>query len=439
VPGLRLPALALALALAAPAAAERPVPDLLTGHGGPVKSIEISADGSRALTASFDYSVILWDITEVNARILWRLLGHDGAVNDAAFLPGETAAVSVGDDGTLMIWDLATGAPAARIPGAPVKTLDVAVSPDGRLAAAARWDGTARLYDLAAAREIAVLEGHRGNVNAVAFAPDGATLYTAGYDGQILAWSLPEARLIRPVLRHGWGVNSLALLDADRLAFGALDGTAAILDIATGALTPLAATDTPIQSVRAARGGDRLGYSDTAGNIAVFDAQGAPIVDGPVAHGPVWDFAFVPDTGQILHVGLDDFAMRWQIAPPAVDPILSQSPRRFEITDSTDPGALEFQRKCSICHTLTPDDANRAGPTLHKLFGRKVGTVPGYPYSEALLASDIVWTETTVAQLFDEGPDVVLPGTKMPVQRLTSVTRRDDLIRFLKKATQSVE
>ena len=65
--------------------------------------------------------------------------------------------------------------------------------------------------------------------------------------------------------------------------------------------------------------------------------------------------------------------------------------------------------------------------------------MPGYPYSDALLASDIVWTETTVAQLFDEGPDVVLPGTKMPVQRLTSVTRRDDLIRFLKKATRGVE
>ena len=73
--GLRLRSIAVALAFAlaaVPAAAERPVPDLLTGHGGPVKSITISADGNRALTASFDYSVILWDIGQVNARILWR-------------------------------------------------------------------------------------------------------------------------------------------------------------------------------------------------------------------------------------------------------------------------------------------------------------------------------------------------------------------------------
>jgi cytochrome c len=41
--------------------------------------------------------------------------------------------------------------------------------------------------------------------------------------------------------------------------------------------------------------------------------------------------------------------------------------------------------------------------------------------------------------LFDHGPDVVVPGTKMPIQRLKSVERRDALIRFLKNATASIE
>ena len=67
------------------------------------------------------------------------------------------------------------------------------------------------------------------------------------------------------------------------------------------------------------------------------------------------------------------------------------------------------------------------------------GTLPGYPYSDALRDLGVVWTEETVAQLFDDGPDVMVPGTKMPVQRLKQVERRDDLIRFLKTATAKVE
>ena len=99
------------------------------------------------------------------------------------------------------------------------------------------------------------------------------------------------------------------------------------------------------------------------------------------------------------------------------------------------PGERQFQRRCSICHTLVKDGRNRAGPTLFGVFGRKAGTLPGYPYSDGLRKSDIVWNEETIAKLFDHGPDVVTPGTKMPIQRLKSPADRDALIAFLKTAT----
>ncbi|KAG1700634.1 Glycolate oxidase iron-sulfur subunit [Nymphon striatum] len=62
---------------------------------------------------------------------------------------------------------------------------------------------------------------------------------------------------------------------------------------------------------------------------------------------------------------------------------------RFQIKDTNDLGELEFRRKCSVCHTLTPDGENRAGPTLYDLFGRVAGTLPDYKYSKALLDTDI--------------------------------------------------
>ena len=64
------------------------------------------------------------------------------------------------------------------------------------------------------------------------------------------------------------------------------------------------------------------------------------------------------------------------------------------------------------------------------------GTLDGYPYSKALLDSDIVWNADSINRLFADGPDVVTPGTKMPIQRMKNAQDRIDLVTFLKMATK---
>ncbi|MEM8957768.1 MAG: cytochrome C [Pseudomonadota bacterium] len=424
---------------AAPLGAETTLPDKLAGHGGPIKSVTVSLDGSHVLTASFDYALIYWDVSRADPELVHRLRGHGGAANDAAFVPGHNAAVSVGDDGTLILWDLGTGDPLGAVASDPVKMLDVDVAPGGRLAAAAAWDGTVRLYDLDALAETARLP-HRANVNAVAFSADGRTLYSAANNGQITEWDIASRRAVRPIHSHGWGVNSIAMLPGNRLAFGGLDGSFGVIDLDSDSIQDIASSERPILTVRASADGALVGFGDGAGEVAVFTtASGALLERGAVTYGPVWDFDFIPGTQSIYHVGLDDFAALWRISPRDFEPIKAELPRRFQIRDSEDPGELEFLRKCSVCHTLTPDDGNRAGPTLYQLFGRKAGSLPDYPYSPALRELGVVWTEETVARLFDDGPDVMVPGTTMPIQRLKQVTRRDELIRFLKTATATVD
>lgn len=95
-------------------------------------------------------------------------------------------------------------------------------------------------------------------------------------------------------------------------------------------------------------------------------------------------------------------------------------------------GKLLF-RACALCHTLTPDGGNRAGPTLWALFGRPAGTVPGYRYSAALKGSGIVWDEATVSRLFEVGPETMTPGSKMPLQTIPSASDRADLVAYLKE------
>jgi len=140
----------VALGASLQAGAVEAAPEQLEGHGGPVKSVVAAENGGLLLTASFDYAVVFWQIMGDDYRILQRLIGHDAAVNDVAFVPGGRKAVSVADDGTAIVWDLYGGKVLGRFGQTPVKALDVEVSSDGRYAAVAKWDRRVLLIDLEA-------------------------------------------------------------------------------------------------------------------------------------------------------------------------------------------------------------------------------------------------------------------------------------------------
>jgi cytochrome c len=437
-----LSALSVSLPVASPATAQPAdasagLPLKLVGHGGPIMAVAVDPQSNRVLTASFDYSIIVRDLSAPEGEILHRLIGHEAAVNDVAFVPGTDRAVSVSDDGSFALWDLARGELITRLTDTSDKVLDLAVSQDGRLAAIARWDGTARVISLEERKELARIEGHRGNVNAVAFSADAKTLYTASYDGTIRGWNIATSSEAALVHDHGWGINVLAR-HGETLIFGGLDGTLATVDISGGESVELAKSDRPVLSLSLSADGSRFAAGSGDGHIRVFRTDNwTALEDYDTAYGPVWGMAFTDAAGRgLYHSGLDDFAVLWQVSPrKPIDLPEGVYPRRFQLRADMGVGERQFQRKCSVCHTLEEDGKNRAGPTLYKLFGRKAGSLPGYPYSQSLRDADIVWTEETIGQLFDDGPDIVTPGSKMPIQRLKNIEDRDALIAFLKTAT----
>jgi cytochrome c len=278
----------------------------------------------------------------------------------------------------------------------------------------------------------------------VALSPDGSILYTGSYDGTIRAWPLKSGSAAggpSVVYSHGWGINVVAATpDGSALVFGALNGAGGIIDFAGNEVTSLEFGEHPILSLALSPDGRRFAAGSADGNIWVVNLKTAAIIEEyDNIHGPVWGLAFTPDGKTLYHAGLDDFVTHWQIDPrKIIEPVDTVFPRRFQVSEGADPGSVEFQRKCSVCHTLEPDGGNRAGPTLFDLFGRKAGSVDGYEYSPALANSGIIWNEKTVAELFADGPNVMVPGTKMPVQVLKSVDRRDALISFLRKASAPV-
>ena len=180
-----------------------------------------------------------------------------------------------------------------------------------------------------------------------------------------------------------------------------------------------------------------ISFGNAKGRMIILDTRNWSLVrDFNAVNGPIWDNILFPNDSSLIVAGLDDFLTRWQIFD--FPPKFLERPgpaRRFNPVKEVSNGEKQFARKCSVCHTLVENGKKRAGPTLYKIFGRKAGTLEGYKYSQALIDSDIIWNEESINRLFDEGPDKVTPGTKMPIQRMKKIQDRQDLVMFLKKAT----
>jgi cytochrome c len=173
------------------------------------------------------------------------------------------------------------------------------------------------------------------------------------------------------------------------------------------------------------------------GAVAVIDRKTHHLARTLVGPGlPVWSVAFLPDSRTLLTGGADNVIRRWNaVTGDPVDPLLFENKADPLAAYAGDHGADVF-RACVACHTLGADQAGRAGPTLAGLFGRRIATLPGYDFSDALKRLDIVWTPETVSKLFEIGPSAYTPGTKMPEQRIGSEQDRAALVQFLERATK---
>lgn len=94
-------------------------------------------------------------------------------------------------------------------------------------------------------------------------------------------------------------------------------------------------------------------------------------------------------------------------------------------------GKVVYER-CLACHALAYD---RTGPRHCGLFGRRAGTVEGFPYSDGMRRSRIVWNEKTL-DLFLADPLKTVPGTSMGYAGVKEKAERADLIAYLKQACQ---
>jgi cytochrome c len=406
----------------------------LRGHGGPVRALAISPDGSEAASGSFDTSVIRWSLATNTAKQVLRF--HAGAVNAVTFLPDGRLATT-GEDARIAIWERGQQEPSLLFDGHTAPVVGLAVSVDGRAVASASWDHTARVWPLrSAAGSTITIKGHSQGVNAVAFSPDSRSLVTAGYDAMIrvtpiggsgtaLAATLPTP------------LNTVAISPDGEIVTAGADGKVYFLAASAEPSGEVVATQAPIITIALSHDGRLVAAAGIRGSVAIIERASRKLLRTLVGPGlPVWSLGFLNDNRTLLSGGTDRLIRRWDAeSGEPIGDVVAGAPEDPLAPYAGDHGAEVF-RACVACHTLDPAEGMRAGPTLAGIFGRRIASLPAYNFSDALQKLDIIWTAETVSKLFEIGPMTYTPGTKMPEQKIGSAEDRAALVQFLERATK---
>jgi cytochrome c oxidase assembly protein subunit 11 len=150
-------------------------------------------------------------------------------------------------------------------------------------------------------------------------------------------------------------------------------------------------------------------------------------VDMPVVFYVDPAFGKDPDMRDISQITLGYTFFR------SADPKNARDLSRFLATNPPNPtyGRQFFNEQCTACHAL---DANKYGPKLGGVFGRRAGSAPGYDYSAALRKAGFTWSADSLNRWL-AGPRKFIPGVKMPISVPDPIARRD-IVAYLQQESK---
>ncbi|KAJ0166526.1 WD repeat-containing protein 5, partial [Colletotrichum tanaceti] len=161
---------------------------VLSGHAGkPVSQVRISPDGRWVASASADGTIKIWDAA--TGEHMDTLVGHMAGVSCVAWSPDSGTLASGSDDKSIRLWDRVTGRPKSTAKGVAALAKDGAVAPS--------------------ARPMPPLRGHHNYVMCLAFSPKGNILASGSYDEAVFLWDVRAGRLMRSLPAHSDPVSGI--------------------------------------------------------------------------------------------------------------------------------------------------------------------------------------------------------------------------------------
>jgi WD40 repeat protein/predicted Ser/Thr protein kinase len=290
------------------------------GQGQAVTCAAFSPDLEALATGAWDGTILLWDVATGQRRA--DLRAHTGVVHAVAFTPDGSALVSAGGDGVLSLWDVARRRERAKLVLGPRAARCLAISPDGKTLAAGGEDGVVKSWDLGSLKECRPPIVCGQHVVSLAFAPDGATVAIGLYPG---AGMLVEARTGRTLHRcfaggAPWGSS----FSPDSRTLASAGNTVWLWDVATGVrVGTLGAEGDRLVCVAFSRDGRFVAGSGWDGVVRLWDAANGKLQALLGGHlGEVVTLTFSPDGSTLASAAADRMVRLWSTATrPACVPL----------------------------------------------------------------------------------------------------------------------
>ncbi len=157
-------------------------------------SISISPD-SRLVASAGERTLRVWEL-DSGKEVAPVDEAHFGHVTQSGFF-ADGAVVTASDDGTVRVWDAATGRQKQKLVHSQwVRGL--ALSPDGTRIATSSLDDAVSVWDAKTGRQIYKLAGHGalGGKRRLAFSPDGKMLRSSGDDFYLRTWNMDNGKAV---------------------------------------------------------------------------------------------------------------------------------------------------------------------------------------------------------------------------------------------------
>ena len=297
---------------------------LLTGHIGQIVSIGFSPDGSIAAIGLDNGTVELWDVATGTRQ---STLEGPGRTNSVFFSPdGRTLVIMavwilgvLGDvEDTVHLWDLTTGT-LRRVLEHTIEVGGVSFSPDGRTLATWGWDSDEIFFwDVATGTRRNTLKETRHREK-ISFSPDGQTLAIGGVT-DVFLWDVATGTLRNTLIGGSGRVNSVDFSpDGQILATQHWNGEVCLWDVATGTRrNTLEGHAFGFNLVRFSPDGSTLatrGGSEGAYTVLLWDVATGTRRNTLIGHNSfIQNVSFSPD-GQILSAGgADGTVVLWDVA-----------------------------------------------------------------------------------------------------------------------------
>lgn len=207
----------------------------LTGHTGNINAIAVSSDHRRALSASVDRSVRVWNLDSGLGELVGQ---HNNAVTAVVWMPDDRTALSAGRDGQILMWDTQNLTRIGRfIPpdGTNPVIQAMTLSADGTTLYTAGAERRVRVWDIASGVQRFTIEIEDRGVQALAIHPDGGQVLVGTSGGRLVVYSTTDGSVINRFAGHPQSIQSVAFSpDGSTVLSTSFDGTLRVWDMETG-------------------------------------------------------------------------------------------------------------------------------------------------------------------------------------------------------------